>query len=237
MAGKVWSWSSTAWTTSSSPTRASASTPAFASAATVATRFFCAARRARLDVGGPAVEEADPRRRQDEDVGAAAAVRRPSSAAREISATAAGSSTGRVRRAGRGAGRPRRGRTRSGPRGRWRAAITTIVASHQGGAASPMPLPPTPIANRREGGDDRDGDRGDDQRQLPGGHRRSLPPSPDVTQPARGESQSGSRSWGVRPRRVWCRRRKGAERSAAPARRGSRRFPVRSARGSRGRFR
>ena len=94
VAGKVCSWSSTACTTSSSPTRASAFTPALASAATVATRFLCAASRA-----GSMSEAQRSRKpiragaRTSTSTSPAAGSRR---AAREISAIALGSSTAKV---------------------------------------------------------------------------------------------------------------------------------------------
>ena len=96
VAAKLPTWSSTAWTMSSSPTRASATTPTLASEATEITRSLLRRAARRLEVGRPAVEEADPRRRQS-IITSAGWSRLPSTPAdRRASPTVSGSSTGRL---------------------------------------------------------------------------------------------------------------------------------------------
>ena len=74
-----------------------------------------------LDVGGPAIEEADPRRREDEDLGIVAASRQSSAAA--IRCTAAGSSAAQVTTS----------RTRRGPSRRGRADRSARLLSRRDG--------------------------------------------------------------------------------------------------------
>ena len=147
VAGKVCSWSSTACTTSSSPTRASALTPALASAATVATRFFCAASRA----GSTSEAQRSRKRiragaRTSTSTSPAAGPRR---AARDISAMALGSSTATVGTKSRWRRSSSAAADSIGPRGSWRAAITTIAATTRAPTARPDPLPMSPKTEPR----------------------------------------------------------------------------------------
>jgi len=93
-----------------------------------------------LDVGRPAVEEPDPRRREDEDVQLAGPVQAPAST---IAAMAEGSSTGRVttRSTWRRVSTAAAGSI--GPRGFARAAITSRVATATAPSAVPAAAPPT----------------------------------------------------------------------------------------------
>ena len=153
----VCSWSSTACTTSSSPTRASAATPALARAATVATRLCCAARRPPY-IGGPAIEEADPGGRKDGTSASSSDWLRP--AIRRIAAISPGSSTGSVTTIRTCRPSSPGSAEEIAPRGRWRAAMVTTTITVR--APTPRPAPPP------------DGEAGDDRHDQPGHQHGSF---------------------------------------------------------------